>query len=234
MRRELRLGGIQEAATVITGGTCSQAIRDAALRYHSSLLVVGLHGDPGLKTAVVGGTVRRLLRNPPCPVLTVGLRGPATERKGLENVLVVTDTAPESLEAAEQAWPSKLHGPNAVHFAVLPPVDEASGTVAVGESQKRLASKPITPARELDYGEAAKTILTQATTMEANLIVLGVNAGGYMDSLVSGSVTRAVIVKAPCPVLTVRAGGGDLPMYMGRRALTSADVQSAFGRPPSR
>lgn len=230
MRRELRLGGIEEAATVITGGTCSQAIRDAALRYHSSLLVLGLHGDPGLKAAVFGGTVRRLLRNPPCPVLTVGLRGPAIERNGLVKVLVVTDTAPESLKAVEQAWPSELRGPGAVHFAVLPPVDEASGTIADAEGRKQAVSKQIGSAREVNHDVAARTILAEATAMQANLIVLGVNAGGYMDSLVSGSVTRAVIIKAPCPVLTVRAGGEDLPMYMGRRALTKADVQSAFGR----
>jgi nucleotide-binding universal stress UspA family protein len=236
MRRELRLGGIREAATVITGGTCGQAIRDAALRYHSTLLVMGLHGDPGLKVPVFGGTVRRLLRNPPCPVLTVGLRGPAIERNGLVNVLVVTDTAPESLAAVEQAWPSELHGPSSVHFAVLPPADAAIGTVVADESQKEQAQKHVTSAhptsaREVNYDEAAKTILAQAAAMQANLIVLGVNAGGYLDSLVTGSVTRAVIIKAPCPVLTVRAGSVDLPMYMGRRALTSADIQSAFARP---
>ena len=230
MRRELRLGGIQEAATVITGGTCAQAIRDAALRYHSSLLVVGLHGDPGLKAAVFGGTARRLLRNPPCPVLTVGLRGPAIERNGLGKVLVVTDAAPESLQAAEQAWPSDLHGPGAVPFTVLPPVDAAKGAVGGDGGEKQPVSKQIGSTREVNHDEAAKTILAEATAKQVNLIVLGVNAGGYMDSLVSGSVTRAVIIKAPCPVLTVRAGGANLPMYMGHRALTKADVQSAFGR----
>lgn len=226
LRRELRLGGIREAAHVITAGTCAQAIRDAALRYHSSLLIVGLHGDPGLKVPVFGGTVRRLLRNPPCPVMTVGLRGPAPEPNGLVNVLLVTDNIPESLHAALQAWPSELHGPAAAHFAVLPPdaVKDAAG------SAKHETGIP--PRQTVGYEEAAKTILAKATEIQANLVVMGIHSGGYMDSLAAGSVARAVISKAACPVLTVRAGESH-PMHMGRRALTTADVHTAFGRQPS-
>lgn len=228
MRRELRLGGIREAATVITAGTCAQAIRDAVLRYHSSLLIMGLHGEPGLTVPVFGGTVRRIMRNPPCPVLTVGLRGPEIEKNGLKCVLLVTDTAPESLHAAAQAWPSEMHGPAAVHFAVLAPdVQKTSGAPFESET-------PIAPVQSLAYDEAAKTILAKSAEMQANLIVLGLQAGGYLDSLAAGSVARAVISKAPCPVLTVRAGGGELPMHIARRTLTKADVHSAFGHHPAR
>lgn len=227
LRRELRLGGIKEAATVITAGTCAQAIRDAALRYHSSLLIMGLHGEPGLTVPVFGGTVRRIIRNPPCPVLTVGMLGPATQKNGLKRVLLVTDRDPESLKAVEKAWPVEAHGLAAAHFAVLSPdAPMDAGTAFDGKDHD-------VPLHPLAYSEAAKAILAKADELQANLIVLGMQAGEYLDSMAVESVARAVITKAPCPVMTVRTGGEDRPMHFGRRTLTTADVHSAFGHSKS-
>lgn len=227
LRRELRLGGIKEAATVITAGTCAQAIRDAALRYHSSLLIMGLHGEPGLTVPIFGGTVRRIMRNAPCPVITVGMRGPETQKNGLKRVLLVTDMDPKSVKAAEVAWPVEPHGPAAAHFAVLPP-DAPKAAVAAFDGRDHDV-----PLHSVAHSEAAKAILAKADELQANLIVLGLQAGEYLDSLAVGSVARAVITKAPCPVMTVRTGGEDRPMHFGRRTLTTADVHSAFGHSKS-
>jgi nucleotide-binding universal stress UspA family protein len=52
-------------------------------------------------------------------------------------------------------------------------------------------------------GDAAGTILDQAVTLPADLIVMGTHGRSGFDRLIFGSVTERVIQRAPCPVLTV-------------------------------
>jgi nucleotide-binding universal stress UspA family protein len=52
-------------------------------------------------------------------------------------------------------------------------------------------------------GTAAPTIVHEAATMPADLIVLGTHGRSGFEHLMLGSVTERVLRKAPCPVLTV-------------------------------
>ena len=58
-------------------------------------------------------------------------------------------------------------------------------------------------------GDADAVITAYATEIGADLIVVGRRGTGFMNEIraaVVGSVTQAVIRKAPCPVLVVRLG----------------------------
>ncbi len=59
-------------------------------------------------------------------------------------------------------------------------------------------------------GEVA-TIVDQATTLPADLLVMGTHGRSGFDRLVLGSVTEKVMRKAPCPVLTVPAQPSESP-----------------------
>ncbi len=62
---------------------------------------------------------------------------------------------------------------------------------------------------EVDYrvcrGQAAGEIITLARTLKPELIVMGTHGRAGVGRLLLGSVTEAVLRRAPCPVLTVRA-----------------------------
>src|SRR5689334_7961048 len=68
-----------------------------------------------------------------------------------------------------------------------------------------------TPAPELliRSGPAAATILTVATEIKADLVVLGTHGRTGFEKFMLGSVTEKIVRKARCPVLTVpsRAAG---------------------------
>jgi nucleotide-binding universal stress UspA family protein len=55
----------------------------------------------------------------------------------------------------------------------------------------------------LKEGDAADTILELARERDANLIVMGVHGRSAVERWLLGSVTEAVLRKAPCPVLAV-------------------------------
>jgi nucleotide-binding universal stress UspA family protein len=54
-----------------------------------------------------------------------------------------------------------------------------------------------------EAGSAAATIVDQAVTTHADLVVMGTHGLSGFDRLVLGSVTEKVLRRAPCPVLTV-------------------------------
>jgi len=61
-----------KAQTVVTtGGTPPQAIVDYAKEEDIDLIVVGTHGRRGLSHFLLGSVAERVLRQAPCPVLTV-------------------------------------------------------------------------------------------------------------------------------------------------------------------
>lgn len=59
--------------------------------------------------------------------------------------------------------------------------------------------------RRVQRGEPAAEILKAAADVAADLIVMGTHGRGGLSRLALGSVAEAVLRKAPCPVLTVRA-----------------------------
>jgi nucleotide-binding universal stress UspA family protein len=58
---------------------------------------------------------------------------------------------------------------------------------------------------QLLRGDAAKEILRLAGDTKADLIVMGTHGRSGIGRLVLGSVAEAVMRKAPCPVVTVKA-----------------------------
>jgi nucleotide-binding universal stress UspA family protein len=75
----------------------------------------------------------------------------------------------------------------------------------------------------VDVGQPAHRILDRASTLPADLIVMGTHGASGFEHLVLGSVTERVVRKARCPVLTVpphAEGRSPLPF---RRLLCAVD-----------
>lgn len=199
IRRELRLAGVPESATLVTAGRPARAIREFATRDQASLLILGINGSRSRKATTLGSTTRALLRHAPCPVLTVAQNcpeDPPSRGRCFDRALFVMDTYPESLRAALTAWPATM-GSRPIRV-VLPP-DGERRTKLDPDIPRRFA-----PAHILEMRAAAGAILAEAAATRAGLIVLALRSDGYLDSLAAGSIAHTLITSAPCPVLTVR------------------------------
>jgi nucleotide-binding universal stress UspA family protein len=84
------------------------------------------------------------------------------------------------------------------------PSGEAEQTRARLE-QVRPADPLIAVAYRLDRGDPAREILRAAAETSADLIVMGTHGRGGLSRLLMGRVAEAVMRKAECPVLTVKA-----------------------------
>lgn len=203
VRRELRLAGIANTATVISGGTASQAIHAAVVKYKPELLVLGLHGERMIMGPSIGATALGILRKSRYPVITVGPQAhapePAPESASgpFARVLFVTDVLRESLSAVLRAWPVAKEQ-RAPLLAVLPP-SRINPNFSLGR-WKQFASIRLLPG-----DEAAGIVLAELVSGSFDLLVVGIRAGRYMDALLGGATLHTLISQAPCPVLTMRS-----------------------------
>jgi nucleotide-binding universal stress UspA family protein len=198
IRLELRLAGIQNAATLISAGEPAAALRELVNQHRPSLLILGLNGASSQASAALGSTTRSLLADLPCPILTVNECCPGHPRKGApDRVVYVVDTVPESLQAALAAWPLSPRRPSPAIIAIQSP--RAQPAWELPAALKRRLHPILIPGD----AQATETILHQAT--KTGLIVLALQRGPRHASLARGSLAHTLLIQAPCPVLTVPA-----------------------------
>jgi len=196
------------------------------------LVIAGTHGRTGLGRLIMGSVAEEILRQAPCPVLTVGPnvvgasvrtlgrfeRDARPEPADIRDVVYATDFRQHSNEAAVLA--ASLAGSFGATLGMLHVVEDYGDHLSeqpgpVESAVKRLREllpEDIHLEHEPEYlaqfGVAAESILQTAAERQAGLIVLGarpVNGHVKAATHLGAAVAHRIIVDANCPVLTVRA-----------------------------
>ena len=212
-----QLKGI-EHEVVMGEGNIWEVISNLIKQKEIDLIILGTHGRTGLEKALLGSVAEQILRQAPCPVLTVGPHVTVQPEKAAEMsaILYATDLATDSPAAAQYAI--SLAQENQAHMALLyvienPKTGELVQPAQVAEAKVRKLRQLVSEQAELwcepEYfvklGVPAEKILELAETRHASLIVLGARpAKGLATHLNTGTVHK-VVSQAKCPVLTVRA-----------------------------
>ena len=202
---------------------------------HIDVIVVGTHGRRSLGKVLMGSVAEQIFRHSNVPVLTVGPGSaeisPIEERDTLRPFLFATDFGAASLNALPLAISFANHfGAKLLllHVAPVAPIPEDfhwSRTTsdirqlqenARQESLERLhkavsanPSLTIEPEFLIKFGTPSKVILHVASTVGADLIVMGVNRSHLIDtsSHMPSTTAYEVVCGAGCSVLTVRSTG---------------------------
>jgi nucleotide-binding universal stress UspA family protein len=82
---------------------------------------------------------------------------------------------------------------------------------------------------QIESAHPADAILSYADDHAVDLIVMGTHGRRGVDRMLFGSVTEAVVRRASCPTLTVRADADGPPAQTVRRVLTPIDFSDASG-----
>jgi nucleotide-binding universal stress UspA family protein len=228
MSQSLNLAALSPRATPLAeAGDPQTTIIDQTLSTKADLIVMGTHGRRGFKRLLLGSVTEAVLREAPCPVLTVPPQASAqgSEAVTFKRILCPIDFSPSSLQAmgfalnlARQAdgrvtllhvveWLAEEDLPRAsAHFNV----PEYRGYMAA-DAQERLRSLVAEESRTwveiadvVEFGRAHREILRAAEKKPADLIVMGAQGRGGIGLALFGSTTQQVVRGAQCPVLTVR------------------------------
>jgi nucleotide-binding universal stress UspA family protein len=199
-----------------TWAVISKVIEDNQI----DLVVIGTRGRSGVEKVLLGSVAEKIFREAPCPVLTVGPHATADAQHLLEmtDILFATDFTPESLAGVPYAvsLAQERHAKLTVLYVEPNPEtgDLVNAEQYVDSTLRRLrelipasADLHCAPKFLVRQGEAAEKILEVAKACSASLIVLGVRhprvPAGVATHLAGGTAHK-VVVRAECPVLTVR------------------------------
>jgi nucleotide-binding universal stress UspA family protein len=190
----------------------------------ADLIVMGSHGRSGFERFLLGSVAEKVLRNAPCPVLTVPPRAVTAAKLPFRRILCPVDFSEASLAALQTAF-SMAEEADArliVLHVVDWPDDESILVTASGNEdllvqvereaaqrldsfitdESRVWSRPET---KVSIGKAYREVLATAEDMAADLIVIGVHGRNALGLTLFGSTTNQVVRRAGCPVLTIRA-----------------------------
>jgi nucleotide-binding universal stress UspA family protein len=218
--------------TYIRHGEIPRVVSDLVREQEIDLVVAGTHGRTGLGRLIMGSVAEEILRQAPCPVLTVGpnvvgakVRNMAhRDREGsprpaeIRTILYATDFKDRSNQAITLAI--SLAREFQARLGLLHVIDdygdrlhEQPGPIDLVLSELRElvpedAGLQYAPEALAQFGVPAESILQTAAERETDLIIIGARpANGHLKATthLGTGVAHRIIVGANCPVLTVRS-----------------------------
>ena len=208
-----------------------QTILDYAREENIDLIAMGTHGRRGFDRLMLGSVTNTVLRQAPCPVLTVreGHEQGKEEGPMFQNLLAPIDFSEASHEALRVS--DGLAGAYAARLRLLFVAEERTvptfsdtglpglgvmkmdseivdnAGAALQQLYERLGGDAAECSYHVQEGPAAETIAAFAGSEEVDLIVMATRGREGLDRFLVGTTTERVVRVAPCPVLTMRASG---------------------------
>ena len=227
---QLEAPGVPFESRLAFGGAATEILKTAQ-ETGCGMIVMGTRGRTGLGRLLMGSVAEQVVRNAPCPVVTVNSpsREPAEAEVSsvtaapIRAVLHPTDFSGPCAEAFRVAC--ELAGDQSarltvVHVVVPPAMSQMNQPVPppVPEDPRgkleellRLA-KAAAPGLQVDYrvekgvkGDTGPRIIGAAQETQCDLIVMGTHGRTGLGRVLMGSVAEQVLRTAPCPVVTVKA-----------------------------
>jgi nucleotide-binding universal stress UspA family protein len=215
LRQQAEAAGVNCEA-ILGKGAAIQTILQTIAKKKIDLTIMGTSALHGLERIVFDSTTEAVLRQAPCPVLTVGPRAEKSEKalQSVGPVVFATDFHFTTIHAIRfaacfsQLTASPLH---CLH--VMPRTLEACTQCQVvpgimAEALQQLAAESgvvvEVPVCATTYGsEVSTAVVDYARQQKAKLIVLGVRRASLAASHTHLHIAYRIITEAPCPVLTM-------------------------------
>jgi len=217
-RLNKQLAGVQHEV-VIGEGNIWETLNELIQHKGIDLIVLGTHGRSGMGRILLGSVAEEILRQAPCPVLTVGpyvITDP-DKAAAMKEILYATDLSTDIPAASPYAV--SLAQENQARLALLHVIDtRKTAEVAVPSeltnTKLEKLHKLVSPDAELwcepryivEQGIPADKILESANALGADLIVLGAQPATWMITHLNAGTVYKVVAGARCPVLTVHSG----------------------------
>jgi nucleotide-binding universal stress UspA family protein len=213
----------------------AKAIIDYAEAEAIDLVVMGTHGRRGLERLLSGGVAEEVVRQAPCPVLTVLAREEPGPGPHVGRLLAPVDLSEQSeavvryARALAEAYDASL---DLLHVVEDTPYPAVYGMDPIApmlpdvqrrarEALEELATRTLAPTDSDDgpavehqlhvsVGNAASEIVHLAEEGHADLIVMATHGRTGLSRFLIGSVAEKVVRTAPCLVFTLKSYGRSL------------------------
>jgi len=196
----------------------STAILSYAADADADLITTGTRGHRGVRRAFLGSVASELIRESPCPVLTVR-EVEGTKPEAAKHIAVPVDFSDPSKAAVRYAadladrlgatltlvYVMEKEGENAGYGFKPSVFGTAAGYKRARKDLRGLAEGlPVEAAVKVLDGKPADALLSYADAKDINLIVMSTRGYSGVKRLLEGSVAEDIITRAACPVLVAR------------------------------
>ncbi|HCR48597.1 MAG TPA: hypothetical protein DIW24_03135 [Bacteroidetes bacterium] len=218
-------------------------VANALIRYTEEqqidLVVMGTHGRKGFNRLLMGSVAEKVVREAPCPVLTIRPDKNLVKPALIRRIVVPTDLSKHAKMAFKVSRHlASRHGAtiNLLHVVNeegLPPFYDPywkynKSKEALRSKVYRLLTKFIEEAegpsvqvnRAIRFGKPEKEIPTFASTIDADLIVIPTHGLTGLAHFLMGSITEKVLRSATIPVLTLKSFGKHISPLLVEDALS--------------
>ena len=213
-QRSFANAGIKTKVLMSQGHSPAKELLKIAKESSIDLIVAGTESKTGIERLLLGSTADQLVRNAACPVLTVGpsVNPPVDGHLSFKRILYVTDYSPESaksaifaLSLAENTGARLIvcHVKNAKADVAPPGTVDEPFEHALARLLPRSNYDWRVPEYLIERGKSDEELLMLATQVRADVIVLGARRSSFWLSDHDTGLTRSLLAKAPCPILTV-------------------------------
>lgn len=172
----------------------------------ADLVAMGTHGRSGFNRLMLGSVTERVLREAKIPVLTVRPYGNGPEPfPSIRSVVCPVNDS--DVARAALGYAAKLAHCFGAELTVLH-VRESHAKDAIADLCEWVPAevRSLCTVREMMRdGEASEIIVSAASELPCDLLVLGARHRMFFDSTVIGTTSVRVVRHAPCAVLTVPA-----------------------------
>jgi len=191
--------------TLIANGKVYEEIQKAAKRLKCRLILMGTNGRSGIRK-FIGSNALRLVREAPCPVITI--RG-KKHRAGCKHILLPLDLSEETKEKVAKAIDiANLYGAEIILLTVLTTDDEfllnklkrQMNQVQGYIVQHNIACK----AEFIEGTEVAGEVIRYAAKNKVDLVMIMTQQEMNWTSMFIGSEAQQIINDCDVPVLSIR------------------------------
>ena len=218
---------------IVDSDTAAEAICAYASEHEIDLAVMGTQGRRGTDRMIFGSVAEEVVREAPCPVLTVRAGTDIEAHTATERILTPIDFSDFSKAAARHAreigaaYDASIHLLHVVDVPEPPPPhvdpDNYPEPAVLDQAKldlEKLAEENIGHDRvtvAAEGGDASEVILEYVDEHDIDFIVIATKGRTGLDRMLLGSVAEEVLSQSPVPVFVVKPN---------RRSLTTTEASS--------
>ncbi len=191
---------------IVQSGNPADEICRWALHKNSNLIVMGTHGASGLREFFLGSNAYRVVKNSPCPVMTM-----PGDNKWIDfkKILFPVRMVPNALDKYDVIRPIIQKNGSSMTIAGIVKKDDSTGFIEmkalVETVQSKMTEDDVICQSEVHYCEnVAKQVLTISETEKPDLIVITATLDSSLKDFFLGPYTQDIVNHAHYPVLSIR------------------------------
>ena len=195
-----------EVTSLISRGTVSQEVTEAAKDNKIDIIIMGTHGAKGFEEYFIGSNAHKIINISPCPIITLQSH---FESVGFKNIVLPIDDSLHSRQKVDYAIQMASHYGAFIHLLGLirtdQEVDEHKFMVKIEMVIKAIKNANIAYSSKIVYGRnLAVETMQFSDKIKADLIVIMTDHESQLTGMFLGAFAKQIINHSRIPVMSIK------------------------------